>query len=197
MVAGAAAWVASQRSELEPGQVADVLRRSARDVGSPGYDQGTGFGVVNLEAALSAPVPRLDPLEPNDGITFVDGTAFGKPDPYVWTGRGRENLRAKIDRVEDPVDVYRIRVPGKARIKIRLRPTFGDPDLRIYSGRSRSLANGNVIDRSIRGSGRTDVVDLVNASGDARRAYVVVTVEVDKRGNIDSRYRLEFIRRRR
>lgn len=197
MVAGAAAWVASQRPELEAGQVADVLRRSARDVGPRGYDQGTGFGIVNLSAALGAAAPNVDPLEPNDGITFVDGTTFGRPDRYVWTGRGRTNLRAKIDRVEDPVDVYRIRVPGKARIKIRLHPRFGDPDLRIYSGSSQSLQEGRIIDRSLRGAGRTDVVDLFNTSGDARRAYVVVTVEPDKEGNIDSAYRLELIRRRR
>jgi subtilisin family serine protease len=197
IVAGAAAWIAAQRPELKAGQIADVLRRSARDVNQPGYDQGTGFGLVNLQAALGAPAPRLDPLEPNDGITFVDGTAFGRPDPYVWRGSGRATLSASVDRVEDPVDVFRIKAPAKARVKIRLHPRFGDPDLRIYSGRSTSLANGQLIDRSLRGTGRTDVVDLVNTSGDARSAYVVVTAETDKNGSINAAYRLEFIRRRR
>jgi subtilisin family serine protease len=197
MVAGAAAWIAGQRRELEAGQIADILRRSARDVGPPGYDAGTGFGLVNLQAALAAPTPRIDPLEPNDGIPFVDGTAFGKADPFVWRGVARAKLSASVDRVEDPVDVYRIRVPAKARIKIRLHPTFGDPDLRIYSSRSKNFANGQLIDRSLRGTGRTDVVDLVNRSGDSRSAYVVVTAEPDRSGSINAAYRLEFIRRRR
>src|SRR3954454_22520166 len=106
MVAGAAAWVWSARTTLSNGQVADVLRESAVDVSTPGYDTQTGFGIVNLPNALSAPTPLRDPLEPNDDIAFVDGTAFRSPDPYVWTGRTRAPIRASVDEIEDPVDVY-------------------------------------------------------------------------------------------
>ena len=83
IVSGAAAWLATARPDLTNGQLADTLRRSARDVAPAGYDTNTGFGLVNLGAALALPAPARDVLEPNDGITFVNGSVFSQPDPYV------------------------------------------------------------------------------------------------------------------
>ncbi|MGH2840790.1 MAG: S8 family peptidase, partial [Solirubrobacteraceae bacterium] len=88
MVAGAAAWLATARPTLTNGQLADILRRSARDLPPAGYDTGTGFGLVKMGPALAAPTPARDVLEPNDAIFFVDGTVFAKPDPFVWKGKG-------------------------------------------------------------------------------------------------------------
>ncbi len=48
----------------------------------PGWDPLTGFGVLNVGNSLNLPADKLpiqDPLEPNDNIVWVDGTAFGKP----------------------------------------------------------------------------------------------------------------------
>ena len=79
IVAGAAAWLATVRPDLSAGQLADVLRRSARDVDRPGYDANTGFGLVHMGAALALPAPARDVLEPNDGISFVNGSVFSRP----------------------------------------------------------------------------------------------------------------------
>ena len=125
IVAGAAAWIWSARPTLSNGQVADVLRESAQDVNTPGYDTQTGFGLVNISNALTAPTPVNDPLEPNDDVTFIDGTSFRDPDPYIWRGVSRSPLRASVDVVEDPVDTYRIRVPRPPRRAVVLRTTFG------------------------------------------------------------------------
>src|SRR5207244_10978232 len=70
-VAGAAAWIWRARPELTATQVADVLRRSARDLGPPGPDVDTGWGLLDVAAALRTPAPPPDPLEPNDDIWYV------------------------------------------------------------------------------------------------------------------------------
>src|SRR5262249_56760004 len=44
LVAGAAAWVWTLRPELDPTQVEDVMRESARNVGANGWNPDTGFG---------------------------------------------------------------------------------------------------------------------------------------------------------
>ncbi|MBS3792688.1 S8 family serine peptidase [Candidatus Bipolaricaulota bacterium] len=52
-VAGAAALVLSVEPELSVDRLREVLRDSARDLFEPGYDSKTGYGLVNVEKALS------------------------------------------------------------------------------------------------------------------------------------------------
>jgi hypothetical protein len=192
IVAGAAAWVWSARRQLTNGQVADVLRDSATDLGAPGYDTQTGFGLVSVPKALAAPTPIADPLEPNDGITFVDGSSFRTPDPYVWRGFPHGPLRASVDVVEDPVDVYRIRVPVRGSVLVQLRTVFGDADLFGYPGDRKTL-QGRPIAQSRRRGRRTDSFTLDNPSGTPRRFYIVVDSESDT--SLNSSYSLQFRRR--
>jgi subtilisin family serine protease len=56
-VAGVAALVRALHPEYSPEQVRQALRRSADDVGSPGYDTQVGHGRVNASRALLEPVP--------------------------------------------------------------------------------------------------------------------------------------------
>ena len=199
MVAGSATWLATVRPKLSNGQLADVLRRSAVDVGDPGYDPHTGFGLVKMARALSFPTPARDPYEPNDAIFFVNGEVFSKPDRFVWRGKSRRRLKATIDRVEDPVDIYRIRVPKRARYAVRLRPRFGNPDLFVFRDTAKSTSQkSRRLARSTRGKNKTDSVRLTNLGGRARTLYVVVDVDDDgKSGTLDSGYRLEFQRLKR
>ena len=62
LVAGAAAWLWTVRPDLDAGQVAEVLRRSARDIDQPGRDPATGFGMLNLAAALAGTRPDPRPV---------------------------------------------------------------------------------------------------------------------------------------
>jgi hypothetical protein len=193
IVAGAAAWIWSARRSLSNGQVADVLRESAQDVNTPGYDTQTGFGLVNIPKALAARTPQDDPLEPNDDIALVDGTAFRSADPYVWRGLRRPALRASVDRVEDPVDVYRIRVPARRRARVVLRTLFGDADLFVFPGNRKTL-QGSAVARSRHAGRRTDAVTVSNSSGQARRFYVAIVSA--SRTSLNSAYSLSFSRRR-
>jgi hypothetical protein len=191
IVAGAAAWVWSARADLSNGQLADVLRGSAVDVAAPGYDQQTGFGLVNIQRALAQPVPQDDPFEPNDEITFIDGSSFRTADPYVWRGAAREPLRASVDVVEDPVDVYRVRVPAARRVRVELRTRFGDADLFAFPGNRKTLA-GRSIARSQRTGRQTDAITLTNRARAPRRFYVAVISA--SRTSLNSSYSLQFRR---
>jgi hypothetical protein len=192
IVAGAAAWVWSARPDLSNGQVADVLRDSATDLATPGYDTQTGFGLVNVPKALTVATPQDDPLEPNDAITFIDGTAFRTPDPYIWRGFPRGALRASVDVVEDPVDVYRIRIPAHSGVRVRLATVFGDADLFAFPGSRKSLS-GKPAKRSQKNGKATDAFTLTNRSRSPLRYYIAIVSA--SRTSLNSAYSLTFSRR--
>ena len=101
LVAGATAWVWTVRPQLDPTQVEDVMRHSARDVGPKGWDADTGFGILSMPAALAEKTPAKDPQEPNDDVKLVR--------PHAVTASGTRLptpalLRARLDVTEDPED---------------------------------------------------------------------------------------------
>ena len=120
MVAAAVAWVRAARPELSPYQAAQVVRLGARDVGAAGWDADTGFGVLTLAGALARSAPQNDLAEPNDEFELVNGRAFGRPVPLVFSG-ARRSLTAVLDRFEDPADLYRIRIPARTRVRVTCR----------------------------------------------------------------------------
>ncbi|HVL96992.1 MAG TPA: S8 family serine peptidase [Solirubrobacteraceae bacterium] len=194
IVAAAAAWVRAARPGLKVDQVAQVIRLSARDVGREGWEPSTGFGALDLRAALVREAPPRDPKEPNEDIPFVSGAAFGQRHAAIWSGRGRSTLRALLDVFEDPGDVYRLRVPGGRRVRITVAPRYGDPDLEAYAGSARHVgsARGRVA-RSRRSGRRTETLRLVNRSRRTRTLYV--RVYMAGRGNgLDAGYTLRVRR---
>lgn len=196
IVAGAAAFVMASKPGIGIGQVADLLRNSALDVAAKGYDAATGYGLVNIPAALQAPVPAVDPLEPNDDIPSVSGVIFGKPDKPVFTGTKERTIRATVDATEDPIDVYRVTFPAKAAISIRLTATGGDCDLYAFDRSAKSFAD-DPVDSSRRGRGRQESIRLVNPTGRARTGYIVVDGPTLRETNLGARYRLTLKRVRR
>jgi thermitase len=69
LVSGAAAWIWTLRSSLDAGQVAQILRSTASDIGTPGRDPASGFGLLNVPAALSLPAPVKDQASPTTTST--------------------------------------------------------------------------------------------------------------------------------
>jgi hypothetical protein len=118
MVAGAAAAVWTKRPKLGLTQIFEVMRRSARDVGDPGRDPDTGFGILNIPAALKRPALAADPQEPNEDVYIVkpDGISRKGHAPLTGPLRKRAEIRARLDSAEDPVDVYRVWLPQKGRL---------------------------------------------------------------------------------
>jgi subtilisin family serine protease len=194
IVAGAVAWLRSARPEISNGQAADLLRHTAIDIDKKGWDQNSGYGLINLEASLTAPVPESDPLEPNDSIAEIDGTVFRNADDAVWSGGARKRIPASVDSVEDPIDVYRVRVPARTRWKALVRPQTrtGDPDLQLLRGAATSLTQRRFdAGHSDHGVGRTDSVTLTNREATARSMYVAVYVP-DEARYADAPYTLEL-----
>lgn len=194
MVAGAAEWVRTMRPDLTVGQLADALRFSAEDLAQQGYDDDTGWGLINVGRALQYPTPANDPLEPNDGIAFVDGRVFSGADRPVWNGRGSSSLSASADQWEDPLDVYRVTLRPRSRVRISLRARFGDSDLQVYDKGSKAVGRrrGRIC-TSAKGLKQTDRCTIVWRGGGARTIYVAVNVATSDEG-IASGYTLRFSR---
>jgi hypothetical protein len=197
MVAAAATWIKAARPSLGPGQISDVLRASARDIWRPGYDTDTGFGLLNIPGALAARTPRVDPLEPNDEIYWIDGRAFRTPDPFLWNGQSFRSIHGTIDTYEDTFDVYRIRLRPRGRVTIAADPEYGDPVLFGFRSSAKSVySSASRLFRINRhGEGGTEGVTVANGS---RRSYLNAYIAVSISGSartLDSAYSLRFTRR--
>ena len=192
MVSAAVAWIRAARPDLSPDQAAQVVRLSARDVGAKGYDSDTGFGVLDVGAALQKPAPPRDPLEPNDDMTFVDGRSFGKPSPPVFKGRKRVRFTALVDAYEDPADVYRVKVRPHSRVRVTAKPTFGNPILAGFKPATKSL-RGRRTGTSRHSGTHTERITLRNRSRRTRTFYVAVGVQRGGR-SLDAGYVLTIRR---
>ena len=132
MVAAAAAWVWTVHPTLDNTQLFDTMRFSARDLGPKGRDRASGFGMLDIPAALAFAALPPDRLEPNDNIDQVSPVGmFSGGEPALTTARRlTATLTARVDRHEDPHDVYRVFVPSGGSVTARV--SGGDVDLRIF-----------------------------------------------------------------
>ena len=180
MVAAAAAWLRAARPNLKVDQVASALRASAIDLGSKGWDSATGFGLLSMTGALALRTLAADPHEPNDDMAWVDGRALGRKDSAVWSGGKARRLRALVDKLEDPADVYRIVLPKRAKIRVTLKPRFGDADLAAFTRSATSTADDEqIIGRSRHNGKRRDTLTLRNPSKRSRAAFLVAYIDRD------------------
>jgi Subtilase family len=125
LVAGAAAAIWTVRPSLTNTQLFDVMRRSARDIDKRGWDVNTGYGILNVPAALTRKPPAADPQEPNEDVYLVKPnglTRAGKP-PLTRPGRPRAALKAQLERREDSEDVYRAWLPARGKLVVTVRPS--------------------------------------------------------------------------
>lgn len=175
-VAAAAAWVRTVRGPMQPTQLADLLRLSARDIGDPGFDPRTGFGVLDIPAALATSMPAVDPQEPNDDVFHVVPDGLFKEGKQLVAAR----FRARVDVNEDPDDVYRVHVGAGRQVTIVVTPeddvraALLGPTARTVAGRNTRLA---VADRPGSAAER-----LVYANRTQRPAIVFLHVEPGARG---------------
>ena len=122
LVAGAAAWVWTVRPELDNTQLFELMRRSATDIAAPGFDNASGYGLLNLPAALAFKAPSRDPQEPNDKPRQIEPHglfAAGTP-PLTTPGRTTGSISARVDRSEDPIDLYRVWAPAGRTLRAQV-----------------------------------------------------------------------------
>jgi hypothetical protein len=190
MVSAAVAWIEQARPGLRADQVAQVVRRSARDVETRGWDVGSGFGVLDIDRALRKRAPAHDVLEPNENMFWV--TALHER--FVWRGRGRGRVAASVNPWEDPLDVYRIRIPAHRRARITAAPRVTGIRLLAFDHLATSVNDtAHQVASSQRPGRRTERVTLRNRSSRAQTFYV----DVESHGvslSRDIHYTLRFRR---
>jgi subtilisin family serine protease len=126
-VSGVVALVmASNGGALSPYQVVQQIKNTADDIGPPGRDAASGFGVVNPRGAVTLTAPADDESEVNDDVKWLTGSQrlaqAGQP----------QTIEAVVDRWEDADDVYAVTMRRGERIRVTLRYRRGVADLYLW-----------------------------------------------------------------
>jgi hypothetical protein len=175
MVAAATAWVWTVRNTLDKTQIYDLMRLSARNLGSSGPDNRTGLGLLDIPAALTKAAPQIDPLEPNDDIDHVKAHGIFRTAarPVTAPGRRRATYRARLHSTEDPHDVYRVWIPARREVTMTVRPnanvnaTVWAPGTKNVSEKG-AVRRRHVVASGIRRGGRPEILRIEN---ETRRGY--------------------------
>ncbi len=107
-VAGLAAILYQKYPDLRPGEIADIIRFSADDVGEPGWDIRTGYGRINVENALTFDIDNL-----------IDGYAPNQTSKMAYVFPLGNTLNAHF---KSPLDVgwYWFDIPFAGKVNINI-----------------------------------------------------------------------------
>ena len=172
LVSGATAAVWTRRPSLTNTQLFEVMRRSAHQVTGRGWNRNTGYGILDVNAALGRKAPAPDPQEPNEDVYLV------KPNGLFKAGhpRIRGVLAAHLEQGDDPEDVYRAYVPAHGRLTVILRPS-ANVNLQVWGPRTTTVfergaaAKRDLLGSSARRGTRSERV-VVRGGGSGRYVYV-------------------------
>jgi subtilisin family serine protease len=142
-VSAAAAVLFGVDPALTASQVGTLLERSADDVnassGCPGCPTGrdrfSGWGRLDVAKAVAAveagAIPSPDSREPNDSLSQA---------PALSARSSR--VAATLDRWDDPVDFYRVRLQHGAKLVVQMRARWrgAKVQLELLSARGKRLA---------------------------------------------------------
>jgi subtilisin family serine protease len=174
IVSAAAAWVMTVRP-MEKTQLFDAVRWTARDTGQLGWDQRTGYGILDIPTLFSAALPSVDPQEPNDDIDQVTaGAMFAKAKTSINGAGTNASVSARLDAAEDPRDVYRVVVPAKRTVTLTVSAD-ANLALELWSTTATTVWTGTrgrlgAADRS----GGPDTLTWANRGSRSRIVYVNV-----------------------
>ena len=165
-VAGAAALLLQKHRDLDAGQVADMLRFRGLRAQAPAWSIDRGFGLLDVAAALDAPVPPADAPEVNDDIEWA------KLQPGVLTpSRRSRKLTAQMSPRMDPADVYRMRLKKGDRFSARVKLP-GGATARLGFGSSKlAYVRGTSVTKKIKRSGTYFVGLTLGKTPDAGISY--------------------------
>lgn len=104
IVTGAAARLLSRRPGLDVSQLRSILISSADDLGVAGRDDLTGWGELDLAAALVTRPPAKDSPEPNDD----PAQAARRPVILPGSAPGEVSFGATLEQYADAKDNYRV-----------------------------------------------------------------------------------------
>ena len=186
LVSGALAWIWTLRPKLDNTQLIALVRRTARKLGSERISNDTGYGLLDLRAALSAPAPPPDPLEPNDDIQLVrPGGIFQHGSPLLTSRKKRTaTLEARLDQNKDPADVYRTWIPARGLLHVTVRTHTGDVALRVWGPHTPTIMErGRSEHRDLLATGSLGgrhTIEVRNRSTSGEIVYIDVSAGVSR-----------------
>lgn len=130
-VAGIAALLLKKNPSLTPFQIRMILRGSAQDLGTKGWDKDTGYGLVNASKALAqASAPLKDIYEPNQASDLAVSL------PLITSTQA-------LLGVQDPVDWYQLKTAHPGRIEVGLQTAKKEQvTIEIYDAQKKKIAMG-------------------------------------------------------
>jgi subtilisin family serine protease len=99
MVAGLASLMIANDPSLTNRQVMNIIKSTARDVGTPGVDQFTGYGIIDARAALKAPKDYFLGSRWHRRAAIRRCACAGRPTPTRSNPRGSRSAKAMRRRV--------------------------------------------------------------------------------------------------
>ena len=194
LVSGAAAAVWTLRPTLTNTQLFEVMRRSAHQVSGRGWNSSTGYGILDVNAAVARKAPAADPQEPNEDVYLV------RPNGLFRTGHARVRgvLAAHMEQGDDPEDVYRAYLPAHRRLTVTVRPS-ANVNLEVWGPRTTTVfERGAAARRDLLGvSGHHGTrTERVSLHGGGTGQYVYVDAFLGK-GVRDASYTLSVVSARR
>ena len=167
-VAGAAALLLAKHPDLDVDQITDMLRLRGVRSPAPPWSSSTGFGMLDVAAALDAPVPSADAPEVNDDI----GWAKQQPPALVAPKRSK-TVFARISPHTDPSDVYRVKLLKGDQLKVRLQQPSGTR-LKLAFGAKKLVAKpGTSFTQKVKKSGTYFVGLTIRQSPPAGTGYAL------------------------
>jgi hypothetical protein len=166
------------RPELDASQLFEVMRRSAQDIEPAGRDDATGFGLLDVSAALAYPAPVRDALEPNDDVEYVkpDGVYDTAITPLTAKTHLQATVQARLAAADDPRDVYRVWLPKQGTLTATATADT-DVDLSLWKIGTTSVTEriigGDRLGRAV-ATGKSEKLVYRN-TGAGRFAYIAVT----------------------
>jgi hypothetical protein len=124
----AVAIVQAARPPLTTAQLFEVVRHAGTDLGAGGRDDDSGYGLLNVPAALAAaPLAKDTSAEPDDDPFWVRSKPYAKQHPALLT-RTKRRFKAmgSVSPAKDPADVYRVSLSKRERMVVSV--TAADPD---------------------------------------------------------------------
>jgi hypothetical protein len=112
----------SRNAALSPAEVAAILQVSADDIGSPGFDEETGWGRLNAQRALSTTVDTFDELPaaqcPSvaEESTLEDATPSQTDDLITLYRALRDDVLLQSEVGQDYLGIYFQQEPALAGI---------------------------------------------------------------------------------
>jgi len=184
-IAAAAAMVQAVKPGLKPQQIFDIVRHAGNDLGLTGWDQDTGFGFLDVSAAVTSATPPLLGNEVDDDIMFA------KLKPVIPLKLGKAKLlKDSESAAKDNTDVFRIKLKKGELISANITTKVTDAlfSVSLYGRTSGPLDLTNDVTKHVlKGSGGLSPTPFINKRvKKAGTYYVVVETPDTLQDDVDS-----------